>query len=327
MPTRLRFAFAIMTVAALGEGCGSSSPTTPTSTSSSSTATVASVTVVGTAPSVGSESQLTATATLSSGGMQNVTTQATWTTSSAAVATVNAAGVVTGVTVGSAVITATYQTRAGSATLSIERKLCGTSPGTTNRQVPVFASPFPGSFRIANYFDHEYPLLGNDTVSYQLSPCGERLLNRSGGHAGIDYLMPTGTPIFAVADGDVTFAGLEAAHACIALGGQSVSDSAIEIRHGRFGSRYVHLSQIDVRAGQSVVQGQRLGLSGSVGCSTAPHLHFAATRSDQTNRGNGSSAIDPYGWEGSGTDPWAAHPNGAESLWLWLPGRIPGILP
>jgi murein DD-endopeptidase MepM/ murein hydrolase activator NlpD len=210
-----------------------------------------------------------------------------------------------------------------------EGRVCGSFPRTSNRQLSLWTAPFQGSFRLSNYFDHDYPLLSGDTNNYQLSPCGERVTNRSTGHAGIDYSMPVGTPIFAVADGLVTFAGLETPHSCSVMGGQFVRDSAIEIKHPssggeQFGSRYVHLSVIDVQAGQAVTRGQQIGLSGNVGCSSAPHLHLAAWRFFGSN---GRTSIDPYGWEGAGPDPWAAHPQGAASVWLWKPGQAPGILP
>jgi hypothetical protein len=35
--------------------------------------------------------------------------------------------------------------------------------------------------------------------------------------------------------------------------------------------------------------------------------------------------VDPYGWDSPGPDPWAQHPQGAQSAWLWLPGQAPAI--
>jgi len=81
-------------------------PTTPTPT-------VSSIAVAGTAPNVGLTAQFTATATMSNGTTQNVTSQATWQSSNAAIATVNAAGIVTGVAPGDVDITATFQSVAG----------------------------------------------------------------------------------------------------------------------------------------------------------------------------------------------------------------------
>ncbi|PYR24227.1 MAG: hypothetical protein DMF92_23075, partial [Acidobacteria bacterium] len=83
---------AAVTVAACSRKSGDS-PTTPT-------ASVTSVAVTGNAPTIGLTAQLTATATFSSGANQNVTSQATWQSSNTAIATVNSAGVVTGVSAG-----------------------------------------------------------------------------------------------------------------------------------------------------------------------------------------------------------------------------------
>ncbi len=114
-------------------------------------------------------------------------------------------------------------------------------PGLGSRLLPVFSAPFQGRFQLTNYFDHEYPLLGRDSNLYQLSPCGDKIASGAIGHAGVDYFMPIGTPIYAVADGEVTFAGLEAPHACSVFGGQFVSDSAVEIRHPpQGGEQWVH---------------------------------------------------------------------------------------
>lgn len=326
---RRRLGEVTLAVATLMEACGSSTPSSPTPSTSKSTSPISRVVVAGIAPAVGATSPYTATAVRQDGAIENVTSQSTWTSANPAVATVSPTGIVTGVAVGQVLLTATFQGTSGSATASVTASLCGVAPGPTNQQLPRWISPFQGEFRLSNYFDHEYPLLGGDSVAYQLSPCGERLSNRSMGHAGVDYTMPIGTPIFAVADGEVTFSGLENPHICTALGGQSLADTAVEIRHpsdgNQFGSRYVHLSFMDVERGQRVTQGQQIGLSGNVGCSTTPHLHFAAWRFTNTNRG-GQTAIDPYGWEGSGPDPWAGHPMGAQSLWLWMPDRAPSIL-
>jgi hypothetical protein len=82
---------------------------------------VTTVSVSGNAPNIGATSQFTATATLSNSTTQTVTPQATWISSNASVATVNGAGLVTGVGAGSADISATYQSVSGLSHLSIIR--------------------------------------------------------------------------------------------------------------------------------------------------------------------------------------------------------------
>jgi len=83
-------------------------------------------------------------------------------------------------------------------------------------------------------------------------------------HLGVDYGAPTGTPVRSVGDGIVSFAGW-----------QNGYGNVVQVQHG--GDRttlYAHLSRIDVRTGQRIEQGARLGAVGSTGWATGPHLHF-----------------------------------------------------
>jgi murein DD-endopeptidase MepM/ murein hydrolase activator NlpD len=83
-------------------------------------------------------------------------------------------------------------------------------------------------------------------------------------HAGLDFKGAMGSPIFAAAEGRVTFAGWKSGY------GQ-----AIEITHANgMMTRYAHLSRIDVSLGQRVAAGGTIGGLGSTGRSTGPHLHF-----------------------------------------------------
>ncbi|MFD0669498.1 M23 family metallopeptidase [Ramlibacter sp. MAHUQ-53] len=83
-------------------------------------------------------------------------------------------------------------------------------------------------------------------------------------HLGVDYGAPTGTPVRTVGDGQVEFAGRQGGYGNVVIIKHNGSDSTL----------YAHLSRIDVRAGQKVTQGQRVGAVGSTGMSTGPHLHF-----------------------------------------------------
>jgi murein DD-endopeptidase MepM/ murein hydrolase activator NlpD len=83
-------------------------------------------------------------------------------------------------------------------------------------------------------------------------------------HRGVDYTAPSGTTVRSVADGVVEFAGVRNGYG-----------NVIEIRHGGERSTlYAHLSRIDVRTGQRVEQGVRIGAVGATGWATGPHLHF-----------------------------------------------------
>lgn len=83
-------------------------------------------------------------------------------------------------------------------------------------------------------------------------------------HSGADYAVPTGTPVFAVADGKVVLA--EELY---------FAGNAVYIDHGDgLLSMSLHLSSIAVGKGQSVRQGDVIGRVGATGRVTGPHLHF-----------------------------------------------------
>jgi murein DD-endopeptidase MepM/ murein hydrolase activator NlpD len=86
----------------------------------------------------------------------------------------------------------------------------------------------------------------------------------SGYHTGTDFVVPSGTPVHAIADGQVVYAGWGGAYG-----------NRVVIKHddGKY-SQYAHLSSLSVSAGQSVSGDQQIGLSGATGNVTGPHLHF-----------------------------------------------------
>lgn len=91
-------------------------------------------------------------------------------------------------------------------------------------------------------------------------------------HRGIDYAAPTGTPVRSIGDGQIVFAGV-----------QSGYGKVIQIKHGnsKDSTLYAHLSRIDVKVGDNVMQGETIGAVGSTGVSTGPHLHFEFHIDDQ----------------------------------------------
>jgi len=87
-------------------------------------------------------------------------------------------------------------------------------------------------------------------------------------HLGVDYAAPVGTPVHAAADGAVIQAGWAGNYG-----------KAVRMRHANgYQTLYGHLSRIDVRSGQRVTQGARLGAVGSTGLSSGPHLDYRMTR-------------------------------------------------
>jgi murein DD-endopeptidase MepM/ murein hydrolase activator NlpD len=91
-------------------------------------------------------------------------------------------------------------------------------------------------------------------------------------HAGVDFGAPYGSPIYAVADGVVSFAGRHGGHG-----------NYVRLEHGGGnGTGYGHMSRIAVSPGAHVSAGQVIGYVGSSGLSTGPHLHFEAYQGGHT---------------------------------------------
>jgi len=87
-------------------------------------------------------------------------------------------------------------------------------------------------------------------------------------HLGVDYAAPVGTKVQAVGSGVVVGTGMDGANGRM-----------VKIRHpGGFETMYLHLSRINVRRGDRISQGDVVGLVGSSGLSTGPHLDFRIRR-------------------------------------------------
>ena len=83
-------------------------------------------------------------------------------------------------------------------------------------------------------------------------------------HTGLDIAAPRGTPIYATADGIVTFAGRQRGYGRV-----------VKIRHAfGFETVYAHLNRARVKVGQRVGRGDRIGDMGSTGRSTGNHVHY-----------------------------------------------------
>mgnify|MGYP002621160320 FL=1 len=132
------------------------------------------------------------------------------------------------------------------------------------------------------------PLVGRDTSGF-----GDPRRYGPGGpvsyHLGADIAAPTGTPIVATNDGIVRVAGF-----------YPIKGGWVVIDHGQgVTSHYFHLSAISVTVGDVAVRGDTIGLVGSTGLSTGPHLHWEM-RVDGV-------PTDPMAWVGQ-RYPWVARP-------------------
>jgi hypothetical protein len=117
------------------------------------------------------------------------------------------------------------------------------------------------------------------------------------GHPGIDYPIANNTPVYAVTDG--------IAHIPSSFPGVSNAQNynTVEIDHQNgFKTYYLHLNSQNVVEDQQVYKGQTIiGYSGDTGTSGAYHLHFELQKN--------SIPVDPYGWAGSGADPYTRSTN------------------
>ncbi|MCI7362540.1 MAG: M23 family metallopeptidase [Campylobacter sp.] len=101
----------------------------------------------------------------------------------------------------------------------------------------------------------------SDHYGYRTHP----VLHHKQMHAGLDFAMPIGTPIYATANGVVLSAGIQPGYGHM-----------VEIRHNfGFGTRYGHLNgKYAVKQGDFVRKGDIIAYSGNSGLSTGPHLHY-----------------------------------------------------
>ncbi|MFF4832494.1 M23 family metallopeptidase [Streptomyces sp. NPDC001315] len=83
-------------------------------------------------------------------------------------------------------------------------------------------------------------------------------------HTGQDFAVPTGTPVYAVGPGTVS----------VVTCGDAFGNQVVIRHRDEYFTQYAHLSRIDVRPGQKLAAGQRVGVSGATGNVTGPHLHF-----------------------------------------------------
>lgn len=107
--------------------------------------------------------------------------------------------------------------------------------------------PVEGGFMSSSYGMRDHPVL-----------------RRRASHKGVDLAAPTGTPVYATADGIVGRADWFSSYGLY-----------ISIDHGaELETRYAHLSRLAVAAGDRVQKGELIGYVGSTGRSTGPHLHY-----------------------------------------------------
>lgn len=105
-------------------------------------------------------------------------------------------------------------------------------------------------------------------------------------HTGIDGAAPLGTPVLAIADGTVTFAGTDRIYGGLVIITHQIDGKPVASAYG-----HMPPDQIRVHVGQRVIAGQQIGQVGSEGRSTGPHLHIEIRPG-----GPHAAAVDPARW-------------------------------
>jgi murein DD-endopeptidase MepM/ murein hydrolase activator NlpD len=108
------------------------------------------------------------------------------------------------------------------------------------------------------------PLAGDQAITSNFGARSDPFLHTVAMHTGMDFKSPYGSPVYSASAGRV-----------IGAGHQGGYGNMVELDHG-YGitTRYAHLSSISVDVGDSVAKGETVGLVGSTGRSTGPHLHY-----------------------------------------------------
>jgi murein DD-endopeptidase MepM/ murein hydrolase activator NlpD len=118
--------------------------------------------------------------------------------------------------------------------------------------------------RAGGKFDPAYPFKKRYPITCEFGLGDDPIYGGTRSHHGIDIGASMGTPILAIEDGVVIYTGFD-----------SVYGNRIVIDHGGgISSWYGHTSKILVKVGQEVKQGEQIGLVGTTGMSTGPHLHL-----------------------------------------------------
>jgi murein DD-endopeptidase MepM/ murein hydrolase activator NlpD len=136
-----------------------------------------------------------------------------------------------------------------------------TSAPKTGQAAPPTGTATTGTASAGSSSGYTLPVQGG-TIGTGYKVAGS--MWSSGYHTGVDFVVPTGTTIKSVAAGTVVSAG---------WGGAYGNQVVIQHADGKY-SQYAHMSSLSVSAGQTVTEGQQIGLSGATGNVTGPHLHF-----------------------------------------------------
>ena len=157
---------------------------------------------------------------------------------------------------------------------------------------PFSSWPIAHPAPVTSFFDHGGPFLTRNARAGIVTYWGRTetdLAFAYNGHDGWDYAAAPPDMALAAADGEVVFAG---------NADDNCNTRAVIVDHDNgYRTLYWHLARVDVQIGDHVARGQPVGMIGSTGCATGPHLHFGVQFLGRNT--------DPYGWCGAAPDPWA----------------------
>ena len=115
---------------------------------------------------------------------------------------------------------------------------------------------------------YKLPILSKFRYTSMFGPRIDPISGAKSNHTGVDMACPTGTPIYSSSAGTVAFVGYS-----------NIFGNYVIIKHSKgYQTLYGHMSKIIAKKGQIVSQGTKIGLVGSTGYSTGPHLHFTVYR-------------------------------------------------
>ncbi len=140
-------------------------------------------------------------------------------------------------------------------------------------------SPIPTLARVEHfYFGRPIARSGIDYIDRNY-PYGSTQLGRYPVHSGVEFQNPRGTPVLAVGEGEVYYAGADAERQfgpkLNYYGNLVIIQHNVPTPEGEpIFSVYAHLDRIGVETGDSVQQGDRVGTVGGTGIAIGPHLHF-----------------------------------------------------
>lgn len=173
-------------------------------------------------------------------------------------------------------------------------------PGTSRPISPYGGKPYPGDFTPGDNDELAYdlPIQGKTTIETVSSPYANRIhpiTNKPDQHMGLDIAEPTGTPLVALADGEVIFA--KGPQMSDAAGWYVVIKYEDKINGGALYSRYLHMRDKALhKKGDLVARGDVVGYVGNTGNSTGPHLHWELGKKSREGGSKLGELFDPIAY-------------------------------